>query len=128
MHYIEKDIHSNFFDDAIKRQSKYGFQSYFLLSSDDLNHFKLNRHILIITTFEGCDTEEWTTSNFVYPTCGLVTSAVNMVKSSNAQINVNELIDLLGLELAGYVGEGTTDNATDSIKETQETFNIILDA
>ena len=58
-----------------------------------------------MTDFEGFDTEEWTTTNFVYPTCRLVTSAVNMVKSSNAKMNGDELIDLLGLEVAGHVGD-----------------------
>ena len=76
-----------------------------------------------MTDFEGFDTEEWTTTNFVYPTCRLVTSAVNMVKSSNAWMIGNELIDLLGLEVAGYIGGGTTDNAIDAIKETRDTFN-----
>ena len=47
----------------------------------------------------------------MYPTFRLVTSAVNIVNSSNAQMNDNELIDLLGLEVDGYVGGGTTDNA-----------------
>ena len=128
LHYIDKAIHSKKFGDSIKRRSKYIFQHYFPLLSDDSKHFKRNRHILIMTTFEVCDTEEWTTANFVYPTFRLVTSAVNMVKYSNAQMNVDELIDLLGLEVAEYVGGGTTDNATDSIKYTRDTFNSIMDA
>ena len=81
-----------------------------------------------MTDFEGFDAEEWTTTNFVYPTCRLVTSAVNMVKSSNAKMNGDELIDLLGLEVAGYVGGGTTENAKYAIKETRDTFNSIMDA
>ena len=81
-----------------------------------------------MTTFEGCDTEEWTNTNFVYTTFRLVTSAVNMVNYSNTQMNVDEIIDLIGLEVAGFVGGGTTDNATDAIKETQDTFNRIMDA
>ena len=81
-------------------------------------HFKGNRHILIIKTFEGYDTEEWTIANFLYPIFRLVTSVVNMVKSSNSQMNVDELIYLLGLEVAGYVGGGTTENETDTIKDT----------
>ena len=64
----------------------------------------------------------------MYPTGRLVTSAVNMEKSSNAQMNANELIELLGLEVAGYVGGGTTENAKYAIKETRDTFNSIMDA
>ena len=64
----------------------------------------------------------------MYPTCRLVTSAMNMVKSSNAQMNVNELIELLSLEVAGYVGGVTTDNAKYAIKEAQDTLNSIMDA
>ena len=81
-----------------------------------------------MTNFEGCDNEEWTTANFVYPTCRLVTSALNMVKFSNTQMNFYEIIHPIGLEMAGYVGGGTTNNATDAIKETQYTFNSIMDA
>ena len=76
LHYIDKAVHSNKFGGAIKDRTKYGFQRYFLLSSDDLKHFKRNFHILIMTDSEGFDTEEWTTANFVYPNCRLVTSAV----------------------------------------------------
>ena len=43
-------------------------------------------------------------------------------------MNGDELIDLLGLEVAGYVGGGTTDNAIYAIKETRDTFNSIMDA
>ena len=81
-----------------------------------------------MTTFEGCDTDDWTTANFVYPTCRLVTTAVNMVKSSNARMNTDELIDLLGLEAAAYIGGATTDNAYDALKETRVTFENIMNA
>ena len=72
-----------------------------------------------MTTFEGCDTEEWMRANFVYPTCWLVTSAVNMVKSSNATMNATALIELVGLQSAAYIDDGTTNNATDELKETR---------
>ena len=51
-----------------------------------------------------------------------------MVKSSNAKMNGDELIDLLGLEVDGYVGVGTTDNAIYAIKETRDTLNRIMGA
>ena len=81
-----------------------------------------------MTTFEGCDTEEWTIANFFYPTCRCVTSAVNMVKSSNATMNADAIIDLVGLESAAFLGGGTTNNASDALKETRETFEKVMDA
>ena len=81
-----------------------------------------------MTYFEGFDAEEWITTNFVYPTCRLVTSDVNMVKSSNAKMIGDEIIDLLGVEVGGYGSGWTTDNAIDAIKETRDTFNSIMDA
>ena len=79
-----------------------------------------------MTDFEGFDNEEWTTTNFVYPTCRLVTSDMNMVKSSNEKMIGDELIDLLGLEVAGHVGGGTTDNAIYAIKEWHSTASRLL--
>ena len=105
LHYIDKTTHANKFKNAITHLSKYGFRRYIYLSSDDSKHFKRNRHILITTTFDSCDTDDWTTANFVHPTCRLVTSAVNMVKSSNATMNADEIISLLGLEGAAYIGK-----------------------
>ena len=126
LHYIDKANHATTFNNAIKRPSKYGFQRHFHISSDDSKHFKKNRHILIMTTFAGCDMDEWTTANFVNPTCRLVTSAVNMVKSSNAKMNADELITLIGLESAAYIGGCTTDNAGDALNEGKNTFKYIM--
>lgn len=99
---------------------------YFYMSSDDSKHFKKNRHVAIMTTFEGCGTGEWTIANFVMPSCRLVTSAVNMVKSNNAEMNAKELVRLLGLEGAGHLGGGTTDNAADALQETRATFENVM--
>ena len=74
-------------------------------------------------TFYGCDTENWTTGNCVYSACCPVTSAVNMVKSSNARMNAKEINDLFGLEDAAYLGGGTTNITTDALKEPHVTSN-----
>ena len=52
---------------------------------------------------------------------------MNIVKPSNAKMDANKMINLLGLEGAGYIGGGTTDNATDALKETRETFNKVME-
>jgi hypothetical protein len=124
--HIDNATLSERFGKAITQLSKYGFRRYFHISSDDSKHFKRNRHVLIMTTFEGCDTEDWTTANFVYPTCRLVTCRVNMVKSSNADMNADALVKLVGLRSAAYLGGGTADNAADAQKEQCETFAKVM--
>ena len=79
-----------------------------------------------MSTFEGCDTKDWVSAQFVLPTCRLITSTVNMISSSNADLNARELIDLLGIEAASYIGGGTTDNALSALKETKDSFDKIM--
>ena len=50
-----------------------------------------------------------------------------MVKSSNARMNAEEIIDLLGLGGAAYLGGRTTDNASDALKETRLTLETIME-
>lgn len=127
--YIDKAEHREKFGDAITRLSKYGFCRYFYLSLDDSKHFKRNRHVLIMTTFEDCD-EDWASADFVIPTCRLVTSAVNMVSSSNAQtqMNADALIEDVGLRIAAHAGGACTDNASGALNESHQTFDLIMDA
>jgi len=68
LHYIEKKEETGLFDRAIRHLSKFGFRRYFYISSDDSKHFKRNHHVLIMSTFDGCDTEDWASANFVLPT------------------------------------------------------------
>ena len=83
--------------------------------------------MLLMSMFDSCDTGDWATANHVNPMCHLVTTAVNMVKSSNAQKNAENLIDLLGLETAVIIDGGTSDNAPDALKEQEDSPNIIYD-
>ena len=114
------------FNNAIGHLSRHGFRRYFYISSDNSKHFKRNRLTLVIPTFDGCDTKYWTTTNFVYPTCRLVTWDVNMVKSRNVIMIAEEIINLLGLEGTAYLRGGTTDIATYALKETCVTFNNVM--
>ena len=50
-----------------------------------------------------------------------------MVKSSNARMNAKEIIDLIGLEGAAYLGGRTTDNASYALKETCVTCNTSME-
>lgn len=54
---IDKKIKTKKFCKAISKKTKHGFQRYFYSSSDDSKHFKLNRHVLVVSTFE-LDSEE----------------------------------------------------------------------
>ena len=116
------------FEKAIGRKTKHGFQRFFFSSSDDSKHFKLNRHVLIISTFDG--------GNELYGWCSLLTDPTfchvcllpSMVKSSNAQKNADEIIQLLGLENASYYLGGCNDNASDAQNEILMTHTIIMKA
>ncbi len=50
-----------------------------------------------------------------------------MVSSSNADMNPNELVSLVGLESAAYLEGGTTDNTPGVLKETSDTFYNIME-
>ena len=82
---------------------------------------------MIISNFDSCDTNDWTTANHVNPKCRLVTTAVNMIKSTNAKKNAENVIDLVGLETAVLIGGGTSDNEGSALKEQYDTANIIYD-
>jgi len=126
LHYLEEEDEGGKFNEVIKLKSKYGFCRYYYISSDDMKIFKCNRHALIKSTFEGCDNEDWASADFVLPTCHLITATVNMISSSNTDLNARALINLLGLEAAAYLGGGTTDNAPSALKETLDTFDKIM--
>ena len=49
-----------------------------------------------------------------------------MVKSSNADVNADALIKLVGLRSAAYLGGGTADNAADAQKEQCDTFDKVM--
>ena len=97
------------------------------MSTDDSKYFKSrNHHVALMSTFDSCDTGDWSTANFVYPTCHLLTPAKNQVKSSNAAVNAKVLINEVGLEAAAYLGGGTTDNAWDALSESDDSFHDVI--
>eukprot|EP00956_Cyclotella_meneghiniana_P037811 scaffold144929_cov46-Cyclotella_meneghiniana.AAC.1 len=55
-----------------------------------------------------------------------ITSAVSNVKSSNAEVNANEIVDLLGIETAVWYAGGCNDNANDAQAEIRSTFDHIM--
>ena len=128
LQHIDKQVATNIFWKAIGRKTKHGFQRFFFSSSDDSKHFKLNRHVLIISTFDGGnESYDWCSSP-TDPTFRHVCSSPPMVKSSNAQKNADEIIQLLGLENASYYLGGCNDNASDAQNEILMTHTIIMKA
>ena len=92
--YYDDQIETTAFKNAINTKTPNGFQRYFYSSSDDSKHWKRNRHVLITSTFDNV-------SKF-YPSFRHITSAVSNVKSSNAEVNAKEIVDLLGIETAAW--------------------------
>jgi len=91
-------------------------------------HFKLNRHVLIISIFDsGVESMDWCSSP-VDPTFRHVCSSPSMVKSSHSKKNAEEIIPLLGLEKAAFYLGGTNDNASNAQHEILITHSIIMDA
>jgi len=125
---IDNKVATDSFWKSILKKTKHGFQRFFYSSSDDSKHFKLNRHVLIISTFdEGNESPEWCSSP-ADPTFRHVCSSPSMIKSSNAEKNADEIIKLLGLEIAAYYLGGTNDNASDAQNEILMTHQIIMKA
>jgi hypothetical protein len=95
--------------------------------SNDSKHHTRNCHVLIIPSFDdNGNTEDWCSTPF-NPTFRRVCSSVALVKPSNAKKNSEEIIELLGLELAAYYAGGTNDNANDAQREIIDTFNFIME-
>ena len=127
LQHIDKKTETNAFLKSIRKLTKHGFRRYFYSSSDDSKHHKRNRHVLIISSFDlGCESSKDWCITPVNPTFRQFCSSVNMVKSSNALKNSEEMIDLLGLEVASYYAGGTNDNAGDAQKEIVDTFDYIM--
>ena len=123
---IDNEVATKKFSKAIRKKTKHGFQQYFYLSANDSKHFKRNRHVLVLSSFE--DDEQATFSATpADPTFRHVTSSVSMVKSSNSTKNAADIIDLLGLPTAAFIAGGTNDNAADAQVEISETCNKIWD-
>lgn len=108
------------FKTAINTKTSHGFQRYFYTSSDDSKHWKQNRHVLIASTFD------FDGSSDLDPSFRHITSAVSNVKSSNAEMNAKEIVDLLGIEAAVWYGGGCNDNANDAQAEIRSTFDSIM--
>ena len=125
---IDKTVETSMFRKAINKLTKHGFQRFFFSSSDDSKHFKLNRHVLVISSFDDDkESVDWCCSP-VDPTFRHVCSSPSMVKSSNAQKNADEIIDLLGLPYAAWYLGGCNDNASDAQNEIFMTHQIIMKA
>lgn len=103
---IDKSIESAKFWRAIRKKTKNGFQRYFYSSSDDSKHFKQNRHVLLISTFDDDASPYDYCTTPIDPTFRHVTSTPNNVKATNAKKNADDIIDLLGLEYAALYGGG----------------------
>lgn len=93
-----------------------------LSSSDDSKHFKLNWHMLLISTFGNEENPD-----LFDPSFQNVTFAPSMVKTNNAKVNADAIIDLLGVEYATYYGGGCNDNANDAQAEIRSTFDLIME-
>ena len=51
---------------------------------------------------------------------------ISNVKSSNAEVNAKEIVDLLGIETAAWYAGGCNDNANDAQAEIRSTFDHIM--
>ena len=120
LHYIDQALATSAFKPFISQRTKHGFRRYFYSSSDDSEHFKRNRHVLIMSSNTSTDFDN------PQPSYRHVTSSVNAIKSKNAHKNATAIIEMLGVEHALYYGGGTNDNAGDAQKEIKETFKHIM--
>ena len=124
--HIDNACQTKQFIRKIRKRTKHGFRVYVYISADDSKHFKRNQHVHNVTDFDVDD------ENLSYlpvpfqPNYRLVSSAPNEVKADNYLKNANDLIDLLGVEGAAYVGGGVNDNAADAIRELHNTFDEIM--
>ena len=64
----------------------------------------------------------------VEPSFRHVSSAVNMLKSSNPERNADAMLNMFSLFAALHYGGGTNDNAADAQKEIHLTFAAIMAA
>ena len=68
-----------------------------------------------MSSFHKCDTGDWEIVNHVLFTYCIFTSTMNMISSSNADLNSRAVFDIIGLGAAGLGVDGTTDNASAAI-------------
>lgn len=113
-------LQTDSFKTAINTKTPHGFQRFFYSSSDDSKHWKQNRHVLITSTFD------FESSSDLDPSFRHITYAVSNVKSSNAEMNAKEIVDLLGIEAAVWYGGGCNNNANDAQAEIRSTFDFIM--
>ena len=116
---IDDHMSTNRFREYITAPTPLGFRRYFYSSSDDSEHFKANRHVLIVSHVKQ-DSDE--------PTFRHVTSSVSITKDSdgNSLKNAQDMMELFGPVICAYYGGGCNDNAADAQLEIRKTFNRIM--
>lgn len=114
LHLIDQVIKSEDFSPWIKQLTPHGFMRLYYSSSGDSEFFKINRHVVIVSTNAAAGS---TNSLNFDPSFRHVTSSVNMFKSSNAEKNAETIIKLFDdLEVTLHYGGGCNDNAGDAQK------------
>lgn len=124
---IDNVKHSEAFAKALIHLSGHGFQRYYNFSTDNSKHYKQNRHMEVMTTFDSYSIGDWSNTAFVHSTYRLLTAGVNTISSSNTAINANGLIEQLGLRCAVYLSGCTTDNANGTTCESVTTYGAVMD-
>jgi hypothetical protein len=98
LHFIDQALATENFAPFICACTRDRFCWYFYSSSDDLEHYSRNRHVLIISSNNS------TNINDVEPSFRCVTSSVNEVKSNNYSKNADAIIAMLGTRIALHYG------------------------
>jgi len=107
------------FKPKIQKLTKNGFVRLWYHVSDDSEHHKVNRHILLMTCLDGED----------IPMFKFLTASESAKKDSdsNAKLNHQTYMELLNIDILAHYGGSCTDNASDALLETIKTFDHVMD-
>ena len=100
----------------------YGFKKIWYLVTDDSKHWKVDRHVCLITDCRSSTEHGHPSPNFRFLTGGV---AATKTSEGNSDLNVQVFLNMLPYNALSHFGGGTTDNASDAKKETRLTFQKI---